>query len=139
MIVPRRLWNGIVAGEVDLAFRRWKRPTVRAGGTLHTGAGVLAIDALDVIAPEDTTVDADVLARLAALDRRRTWTRAVLELIERRPATLAADLAVEHGQERLAFKADVRRLKALGLTESLKEGYRLSPRGEAVLAALRSS
>jgi hypothetical protein len=30
----------------------------------------------------------------------------------------------------------VRRLKALGLTESLERGYRLSPRGQAYLAAL---
>jgi hypothetical protein len=31
------------------------------------------------------------------------------------------------------FKADVRKLKELGLTESLEVGYRLSPRGRAVL------
>ena len=31
----------------------------------------------------------------------------------------------------LSFKRDVRRLKELGLTESLPVGYRLSPRGEA--------
>jgi hypothetical protein len=36
--------------------------------------------------------------------------------------------------ERLPFKANVRKLKALGLTESLDIGYRLSPRGEALLA-----
>ena len=35
--------------------------------------------------------------------------------------------------ERLAFKSDVRKLKALGLTESLGTGYRLSPRGQAWL------
>jgi hypothetical protein len=57
----------------------------------------------------------------------------VLELIARRPETLAADLAAELGRERLAFKADVRRLKELGLTESLSVGYRLSPRGRALL------
>jgi hypothetical protein len=37
--------------------------------------------------------------------------------------------------ERLRYKADVRRLKALGLTESLEVGYRLSPRGAAYLSA----
>jgi len=35
---------------------------------------------------------------------------------------------------RLPFKANVRKLKALGLTESLEVGYRLSPRGEALLS-----
>jgi hypothetical protein len=38
--------------------------------------------------------------------------------------------------ERQPFKLRVRRLKALGLTESLEVGYRLSPRGEAVVARL---
>jgi hypothetical protein len=45
------------------------------------------------------------------------------------------------GRERLPFKADVRKLKELGLTESLRIGYRLSPRGRALLehdAARRS-
>ena len=36
----------------------------------------------------------------------------------------------------LSFKRDVRRLKELGLTESLEVGYRLSPRGRALLARL---
>jgi hypothetical protein len=36
------------------------------------------------------------------------------------------------------FKAHVRRLKALGLTESLDIGYRLSPRGVVVLERLES-
>ena len=46
----------------------------------------------------------------------------------------AADLAAALGREKLPFKADVRKLKALGLTESLERGYRLSPRGRAWLA-----
>ena len=40
------------------------------------------------------------------------------------------------GRERLAFKADVRKLKELGLTESLEVGFQLSPRGRAVLRRL---
>lgn len=40
------------------------------------------------------------------------------------------------GQEKLHFKTDVRKLKALGLTESLEVGYRLSPRGTALLDTL---
>ena len=37
------------------------------------------------------------------------------------------------------FKMNVRKLKGLGLTESLKVGYRLSPRGEAFLQRARRS
>src|SRR5262245_52183937 len=44
--------DAIGRGEVTVAFRRWKRPTVRLGGTLVTRVGVLAIDALDPIEPE---------------------------------------------------------------------------------------
>ena len=58
----------------------------------------------------------------------------MLRLIGDRPGVRAGDLAAELGRERLAFKADVRKLKALGLTESLEIGYRLSPRGRAWLS-----
>ena len=54
----------------------------------------------------------------------------------------AGDLAEALGRDRASFKLDVRKLKELGLTESLEVGYRLSPRGRAVLdrlAAARTS
>ncbi len=57
----------------------------------------------------------------------------MLELIAKRPATLAEELAASRGEEKLPFKRRVRRLKELGLTESLEVGYRLSPRGRAYL------
>jgi len=81
----------------------------------------------------------DIARRLERLDRASRhgpWTRAVLEAIRDRPSSPAADLAVSFGRERLPFKLDVRKLKELGLTESLRPGYRLSPRGRAVLARL---
>ena len=77
-------------------------------------------------------------ARLERLDRASShgpWTMATLELIWRRPHTRAPDLAAEMGRERDPFKIDVRKLKNLGLTESLEVGYRLSPRGRAYLTA----
>jgi predicted DNA-binding transcriptional regulator YafY len=49
----------------------------------------------------------------------------------------AAELAAELGLETQPFKRDVRKLKELGLTESLEVGYRLSPRGAAFLARTR--
>jgi len=82
---------------------------------------------------------AEVTARLDRMDaasRHGPWTRVVLELIAARPSTHAADLAASLGREKLSFKRDVRKLKELGLTESLNPGYRLSPRGKAVLNAL---
>ncbi len=74
--------------------------------------------------------------RLDRLDRASSfgpWTRATLEVIAAQPATRAADLAAGFGRETLPFKTDVRKLKNLGLTESLEVGYRLSPRGQAFI------
>jgi predicted transcriptional regulator len=48
----------------------------------------------------------------------------------------APELAATLGRETQPFKRDVRKLKELGLTESLRVGYRLSPRGRALLARL---
>jgi Mn-dependent DtxR family transcriptional regulator len=64
------------------------------------------------------------------------WTEATLRAIDERPATRAATLAESFGRDAPSFTSDVRRLKALGLTESLEVGYRLSPRGRAFLARL---
>ncbi len=84
----------------------------------------------------------DVLGRLARMDERAAigpWTRQTLELIEAWPGRRAPELAELVGRETIVFKTDVRKLKELGLTVSLAVGYRLSSRGEAVLAALRSA
>jgi len=83
----------------------------------------------------------EISQRLARLDRASThgpWTLPVLELIESYPETRAPDLAAHFGRETEPFKTDVRKLKNLGLTLSLKIGYRLSPRGEAYLSTIRS-
>jgi hypothetical protein len=77
---------------------------------------------------------ADLDARLARMDRSSPhgpWTAAVLALIAANPGVRAPDLAARMGRETLPFKRDVRKLKELGLTESLEVGYRLSPRGRA--------
>jgi len=74
--------------------------------------------------------------RLARMDRSSTrgpWTEKTLDIIRRRPAVRAGDLAEELGRDMLPFKVDVRKLKNLGLTLSLEKGYRISPRGEAYL------
>ncbi len=87
-------------------------------------------------APAPSLDDEQIDQRLARLDATSAvgpWTRATLDAIGRRPEVRAGDLANELGRERLSFKADVRKLKRLGLTESLDVGYRLSPRGRAYL------
>jgi hypothetical protein len=82
---------------------------------------------------------ADLVRRLERLDRAShhgPWTEAVLRAIGEQPGTRAVELAASLGRTRDPFKLDVRKLKELGLTESLRPGYRLSPRGQAVLRAM---
>jgi hypothetical protein len=199
MLIPQTHLRGIATGEVSLAFRRWRAPTVKAGGTLLTAVGQLAIDAVDVVRVKDITAAdaaaagypsrqallddlkaradgtlyrvrlhlagpdprvalreqvpaptgtvaaaddkglADLLAQLAGLDRRALrgpWTRGVLQAIATSPQLPAAELARKLTVGKEWLKAHVRKLKALGLTESLGTGYRLSPRGHAALAAM---
>jgi hypothetical protein len=83
----------------------------------------------------------DVKTRLANMDVRSSrgpWTTTTLALIATNPGKRAAELAESIGMETKRFKGNVRKLKELGLTESLKVGYRLSPRGEVVFQRIKS-
>ena len=193
MLIPLAILRRIADGSVTLAFRRWERPRVRAGGRQRTSVGVIAFDAIEPVArsrltatdarqagfsglPEllrfvdrrptgrihrirlrlegpdprialratlpDEKEIATIVAKLARLDRAShhgPWTTDVLRAIDERPRVPAIDLAASFRRERAPFKIDVRKLKELGLTESLPIGYRISPRGEAVRAALAGS
>ena len=57
MLIRHETLRRIEAGEVDTLFRRQVRPTVKAGGTLRTMIGMLAIDSVERIEPEDITDD----------------------------------------------------------------------------------
>ena len=81
---------------------------------------------------------ANRLDRLDRASHHGAWTRPVLRLIRDRPGVRASDLAAAFGRERAPFKLDVRKLKELGLTESLNPGYRLSPRGRSLVEAFES-
>lgn len=79
MLIKQAVLDRIVAGEIDLLFRRWKKPTVSAGGTLRTSVGMLEIVAVDrVTKGRITAADArragygTKTALLRDLDRRDT-------------------------------------------------------------------
>ena len=55
MLIRHETLRRIASGEVDTVFRRQRRPTVKAGGTLRTMIGMLAIDAVERIEPEAVT------------------------------------------------------------------------------------
>jgi hypothetical protein len=191
VIFRQEFLDGIKNGRITVAFRRWRRPSVKAGGTLLTAVGLLHIrdvspvtlesisnsdarcagfDSREALVTELTgrsdgklyrielgALEADprialrkkrasdsdlqgLIVRLERLDARSggaPWTRRVLDLIEAHPARRAGDLCKMAGQDKMSFKVNVRKLKTLGLTESLEVGYRLSPRGAALLDELR--
>ncbi|MCC6328469.1 MAG: ASCH domain-containing protein [Acidobacteria bacterium] len=191
MLIKDEILERIKNGEITLLFRRWSRPGAKAGGTQMTQGGVIGIDSVDVVEPNDITEMeareagfpsvADLLAHLSYRDdpiyririhfagedprialrenadlseteiaeiieklrkldknsKRGQWTQQYLQLIHDHPATYSGVLAKIVGVEIPQFKPWVRKLKALGLTESLERGYRLSPRGEKVLEDLR--
>ena len=121
--------EAIRAGRIDVAFRRWERPRLRVGTKMRTAVGLVEVTAVE-----------QITARLDRLDAARDepWTRPMLALIEQQPETQAAELAAQQDRELHAFKRDVRKLKELGLTESLERGYRLSPRGRAAMRRSRA-
>ena len=191
MLLKANVLARIVAGDIDLVFRRWKRAGVKAGGTQMTQLGVIGIDSVNIVSEgEITAKDAkaagfaskndlvadlydrkediyrigvrwigedprnalrtndklgkkelnEIIGKLQKLDagsQRGNWTQTYLQMIHDQPNTHAGILAAQLGLDIPHFKPWVRKLKALGLTESLRPGYRLSPRGQKVLKALR--
>ena len=190
MLFRQDALEGVRTGAVTVAFRRWRRPSVRAGSTLLTPIGQLTITSVEAVdlhrltaedaaragyASRDALVeelerrsDGDVyrielgalvpdprialrgtvptdasdvdalrerLRRLDASARDGAWTARTLTVLQGHPGVRAGDQCQLVGQEKEVFKRNVRKLKHLGLTESLGTGYRLSPRGEALLAA----
>lgn len=79
------------------------------------------------------------LRRLDAASDAGARTRRTLELIVAHPALRAARSCQLAGRELAPLELSVRKLKALGLTEGLEVGYRISPRGQALLDALRAA
>ena len=186
MLFRHDILQGIAAGRVTLAFRRWRRAPPAEGAFLRTPIGVLRIDRVTVVDEDDITPEdvrrtgmstAELQASIAgegtllrielhlagddpriALRERvperaeleamveklaridaacsTPWTTSYLRLIADRPGVVSRAIAPQVGAEVLPFKRRVRQLKELGLTESLEVGYRLSPRGRAVLEQL---
>ncbi len=190
MLLKNEILEQIIAGKVSLVFRRWKRATVKTGGTLKTRKGVLSIKSVETISESKiTAADAkkagfkDISELKAALSdrpgdiykvsvkyagedprialRKSTtlskseleeikstlqrwdqskvfgkWTLKYLKMIRDQPNTHAQILADSVGLAKNRFKGNVRKLKELGLTESLRPGYKLSPRGEKVYSLL---
>ncbi len=123
-----------------LDFLRTREGEIFRIGLRHAGADPrISLRAQDALTAPET---AAILARLEAMDRssrREPWTVRFLRIIAERPGVRAPDLAESVGWETVVFKRSIRKLKELGLTESLEVGYRLSPRGQAIVAAAENA
>lgn len=73
MLLKRDLLEEIKAGKVNLIFRRWNRPTVKAGGTLKTKVGLLAIKTIKEMSPDDVTDAEAQRAGFTDVDDFRRW------------------------------------------------------------------
>jgi biotin operon repressor len=190
LLFRRTTLKEIATGKITIAFRRWKRPTVKPGGTLKTPVGVLTINSVNEISIDeisasdikhsgheslhqlldelnqregviyrisfklsgkdprialrknDQLTEAEfqqISNRLRSFDsssKMGVWTQKVLQAIGDYPEVPALQLAAQMGYERAWLKIHIRKLKNMGLTISYNPGYRLSPRGKAVLRYL---
>ena len=53
VLLPPKVAHGVADGSVTLAFRRWRRQDVKPGAEFRTVAGVVRVDAVDIV--EDIT------------------------------------------------------------------------------------
>ena len=128
------------AGATDLAALQAQLATRE--GTVYRIGLVWSGEDPRLALRSDTSPEAvaAVVAKLSKKDARADapWTHAILSAIAAQPGRRAIEIAEEMGMEKPPFKRRVRQLKELGLTVSLQKGYRLSPRGQAVLDALEA-
>ena len=116
---------------LEFLHRQPDRPVFRVGLRYAGPDPRIALREDDRLSADDRAQLASRLEHLDRASRRGSWTSAVLDAIAEHPGERAAHLAARLGVATDILKRDVRKLKELGLTESLDVGYRLSPRGIA--------
>jgi len=90
VLIKRAILDQVEAGDIDLIFRKWRKPTVKAGGQLRTAVGMLNIVAIDKVAKSKITA--------ADADRAGFATRAALvRELDSRDQGDVYRITVEHG------------------------------------------
>ena len=110
VLFKRRQLEGIAAGTVTLAFRRWERARVKPGTRLRTAVGIVAIDHVREVdeVTEDDARRAGLTSRAEALARGRPGRLYRIELHLDGPDPRIALRAGEPSPE------DFRRLDRMG-------------------------
>ena len=126
MLIKRTVLDRILAGEVDTLFRKQKRPTVKAGGTLRTAIGVLHIDAVDPVDP--ALISAADAARAGAVDAAQVRAE-----LARKPDGVVYRVRVRPGgtdpRLELRDRSDVTSRELDEIQSRLERFDRRSPRG----------
>ncbi len=122
------------------ALLRWTSAKGNGDDLYRIGIELAGPDPRIALRASSALSDDELAALTFKLDRMdrvadHPWTWRTLRQIGDNPGVVSTELAAAVGEDRAHYKIRVRRLKALGLTESLEVGYLLSPRGERLLAA----
>src|SRR5262245_35342479 len=80
MLFEARLREGLHDGTVTVAFRRWRRSQVVAGGRYRTGLDIVEAESVDVVAGEDITQADAVAAGFASPEQVRANLRGSADL-----------------------------------------------------------
>jgi hypothetical protein len=115
VLFKKEILDQIASGRVTLAFRRWQKPALKAGTSLRTSAGMLAIDAVDRILPKS----------IKDTDLRRAGYRS--------KTALTADLGEEEGD---LYRITFRRVADDPLIALRKEAKLTKKEMKSVIAAL---
>jgi hypothetical protein len=70
----RELRNDVLAGDITLSVRRWRRPQVKEGGRYRVGPGAIEVDAVELV--PFAAVTAEDLRRAGEPDRETLRQRA---------------------------------------------------------------
>jgi len=73
MLIKLDVLEAIKRGEITLQFRRWSRPSVKAGGTLKTRVGLMRIGRIDEMRPEEVSEAEARRAGFADVAAFRRW------------------------------------------------------------------
>jgi hypothetical protein len=74
MLFKNKTLSQIESGQVTLAFRKWKRPTIKEGGNLTTRIGILEIVKLDIVEFESIT---ELELKKAGIEDRISWQKEI--------------------------------------------------------------
>ena len=73
MLIKLEVLEAIKRGDITLQFRRWTRPSVKAGGTLKPKIGLLRIGKITEMSPDEVTLADAKKAGFRDLAEFRRW------------------------------------------------------------------